>query len=267
MSEKHKFAAMKIYRIFIFLSLTALLSGCYINSNIMLKTPKDYVFADPDADTVVAEYRIAPNDVVQFRLFANEGYRLIDLSAGTEENGRVLMNRNAMIDYMVDKYGFVRLPILDSVQIAGYTIREAEIYLQELYDTFYVDPYVIVEVLSRRAIIFPGGGSDAKVVSLTNSNTTLIEVLAAAGGINGRGRAERIKIMRKDIEGNRKVYLIDLSTIEGLKRTDMIIQANDYIYVEPVPQIGREILNELQPIVSILSSAVLIYTAIRTLGN
>ena len=62
----------------------------------------------------------------------------------------------------------------------------------------------------KRVIVFPGNGSDAKVIPLTNNNTTLTEAIAMAGGITDRGRANHIKVMRR-VGSERKVYKIDLS--------------------------------------------------------
>jgi polysaccharide export outer membrane protein len=123
---------------------------------------------------------------------------------------------------------------------------------------------VQVQVQNKRIVVFPGNGSNAVVLTLENNNTTLMEAIAMAGGITQRGRAAKIKLIRK-VDGERKVYLIDLSTIDGLKYVDMIVQANDYIYVEPVPQIGNEILRDVAPIVSLITSAVLIYTVVQRL--
>ena len=143
------------------------------------------------------------------------------------------------------------------------TIQECEDFLIQKFDS-YQDPFVQVKVTNQRVIVFPGNGSDAKVIPLLNSNTTLMEAIAQAGGITDRGKASTIKLMRK-INGERVVYGIDLSTIEGLKYVDMIVQANDYIYVEPTPELAKEISKDVVPIVSILSSALLIFTAISTL--
>ena len=44
-------------------------------------------------------------------------------------------------------------------------------------------------------------------------------------------RANRIKLIR-NINGNQEVYLIDLSTIDGIKDGSIILQSNDIIYVE-----------------------------------
>ena len=70
--------------------------------------------------------------------------------------------------------------------------------------------------------------------------------------------------MRKE-NGKRVVYKLDLSTMEGLKNVDMIVQANDYIYVEPTPELSKEIAEDIVPIVSLLSSSIIIISAISVL--
>lgn len=259
------FAVMNRIVLFLIFGATIFMSSCYINADMMLKTPKDFVFDDPDKDTIPNEYVIAPNDILQFRLFSNKAYRITDMSAGTMEGNRMMLNRQNQLNYQVNPSGFVRIPILDSVYLSGMTIRNAELYLEQLYDSVYVDPFVQIEITNKRVIVFPGGGSEAKVIYLLNNNTTLLETIGLAGGISGRGRAKRIKIMRMKSDGTRKVFLIDLSTIEGLRNTDLIVQANDYIYVEPVPYITREILQELSPVIQIVTSAVVVVTSIRLL--
>ena len=89
-----------------------------------------------------------------------------------------------------------------------------------------------------------------------------MEALALAGGITNRGQSKKIKIMRQFPDG-RKVYEVDLSTLEGLKYADMIVQSNDYIYIEPMRQISRELLQEIGPIISIISTSVIIVTVIN----
>jgi polysaccharide export outer membrane protein len=111
-------------------------------------------------------------------------------------------------------------------------------------------------------IVFPGNGGEAKVLYLANNNVTLLEAIALAGGITERGRANKVKLIRKNKEGKRDVYKIDLSTIDGVGYADIIVQANDYIYVEPDPEIGKEILKEVAPIVSLISSAAIVVAII-----
>ena len=112
------------------------------------------------------------------------------------------------------------------------TLREAGLYLEEAYSEYLNNPMVRLQVMNKRVTIFPGGsGGSAKVINLVNNNTTLIEALALAGGIND-GKAYKIKLIRGDLK-NPTIYQIDLSTVEGLKQADLVLQANDIIYVEP----------------------------------
>jgi len=251
------------------ISFTIGLSSCGINANFMLKTPKGFQFDSIPMKPKV-DYIIAPNDVFSFRLFANDGFKVIDISAGTSAEGPAAIgaNRNmgqTFISYLVRQDGKARLPMLGNVQIAGMTKLEAEMNLEKEYAKYYVSPYVQVQINNQRVFVFPGNGADAKVIALENNNTTLLEAIAQAGGIPPRGRAKRVKIIRQN--GKEKdVYQIDLSTIdEGLKYVSMIMQANDIIYVEPVPEISQGILNEVTPIVALISSAFVIYLTINSI--
>ncbi|HTA62245.1 MAG TPA: polysaccharide export protein EpsE, partial [Bacteroidia bacterium] len=59
------------------------------------------------------------------------------------------------------------------------------------------------------------------------------------------------------------VYLIDLSTINGLKAGNTVVQANDVIYVEPRPRFISRAIGELAPYLSVFSSLILIYTYVK----
>jgi polysaccharide export outer membrane protein len=67
------------------------------------------------------------------------------------------------------------------------------------------------------------------------------------------------------VNGERVVYNIDLSVIEGLRYADMIIQANDYVYIEPKEQVTQESLKVIAPVVSLISSALIIISVISTI--
>ena len=139
---------MKYIKIPIFICLLLFLfDSCTINSNRMLRTPKDYQF-----DTITnlmndIEYKIAMNDQLIFQLYTNNGFQLIDMfnENGSNQNRMMMgggMNGNFGINYMVRQDSLVELPIVGDVNLVGQTAREAELYLEELFSEFYVDPYV-----------------------------------------------------------------------------------------------------------------------------
>lgn len=238
------------------------LSSCGINSNIMFKVPKsDVVYGDSIPMTPKDDYRISVDDKIVFQLYTNDGEVILQNNAGVQNAGQVSAQP---IEYLVKRDGTVELPKIGNVKVEGLSVVESEDLLEGLYALEYKNPFVQMKITNQRVVVFPGNGSDAKVILLENNNTTLMEALAQAGGITERGKANTVKLMRR-VDGTRKVYVLDLSVIEGLKYVDMIVQANDYIYVEPNPEIAKEVVKEIAPIVSIISSALVILTVINNL--
>lgn len=243
-----------------------LVSSCTVNSHLMLKTPKDFVF-DSIPENQTEEYVIAPGDQLEFRLYSNGGFSVIDLTSGTK-GGNNTLSRNMIITYLVQNDGDVKLPILGEVPIVGKSILEAQAYLEDLYSSYYVDPFLQLNVANKRVIVFPGGGNNAQVVTLQNNTVTLLEVLAQVGGISRDSKANTIKVMRV-VEGKdeREIYKVDLSKISGLDEGDMIILADDIIYVEPNANIARELLQDITPVLSLVSSTLVLYLSLRTILN
>ena len=241
------------------LLLTVTLSSCNINPSVMFKVPSNYEY-DVDQTIGNVEYRIAPNDILGMSVYTNDGFKLIDITTSAESVSSKINsgNSNSSIQFLVEPDGLIKLPIIGKFKIAGITIREAEKTLESQYANFYNKPFVVLSVINRRVTVFPGNGGSGRVVNLDNESTTVIEALALAGGITNTGKAKKIKLIRGDLR-NPKVILVDLSTIEGLKQGNLLLQANDIIYVEPVPRISQEVLTQITPIVGIITSFALIY--------
>jgi polysaccharide export outer membrane protein len=244
--------------IFVFL-IGFLIQSCGVNSNVMFKEAKDEVKYDSIPLNPSEEYKISVDDKIKFTLTTNNGTDIIEKMSGISSEKS---SGADLFEYIVRSNGEAELPMVGKIKLAGLTVEQAEDTLVKLFSSEYIDPFVQIKVTNQRVIVFPGNGSDAKVIPLLNSNTTLMEALAQAGGITDRGKANTIKLMRK-VDGKRVVYGIDLSTMDGLQYVDMIVQANDYIYVEPTPEIGKQVAQNVVPIVSLISSAIIIISAIN----
>lgn len=235
-----------------------LFTGCGINSNVMFKEAKNATLSDSVPMRPALDYQISVDDKIAFTLTTKNGARILEEMSGIVTDKKSGTNNS---EFTVRQNGMVKLPIIGLISVEGLTVSNCEDTLAKYYGKKYQEPFVQVRVTNQRVIVFPGNGSDAKVIPLQNTNTTLMEAIAQAGGITDRGKANTIKLMRKQ-NGERVVYRLDLSTMDGLKYVDMIVQANDYIYVEPTPELSKEIAEDIVPIVSLFSSALVIFTAI-----
>ncbi len=229
-----------------------LFSSCKVlRPSLMLKTQKDYTFSKITDTLSKLDYKIAPTDAIQFRVFSNDGFKLIDLTTSSAQNFR------NDIDETVDKDGYLKLPLLGRIYVNGLSLREAESLLEEKYTEFYVKPYVQLRVMNKRVIVFPGNAGTARVVNIQNNNTTVFEALALAGGLTEDGKAYRIKLIRNS--GSKpEVFLIDLSTINGLAAGNTVVLANDIIYVEPRVRVAQRLSSEVAPYITLLSSVLLV---------
>lgn len=250
------------YFIFIALAIATFSSCTYMKPSIMLKTPKSYNYSQLK-DSIDKAYKISPNDILSFRLFSNDGFKLVDITSMEINNigASSALNAGASIDYPVDINGFVKLPVLGRTYLSGQTINEAQIFLEQKYSEYYIKPFVLLTVNNRRVIVFPGSDGNARVIPLQNDNTTLLEGLALAGGIFEDGKAWKVKLIRNSVP-KPEVYLMDLSTIDGLSKANTTLQAGDIIYVEPRIRVSREILNEITPVLSLITSILLTYALI-----
>ena len=249
---------MRFYKYFFLLLIVFCFSSCKVfRSNLMLKTNKDYTF-DKIVDSLSKQdYKIDANDIINVRIFSNDGFKIIDLANSNQ------MSRWIDLDYVINRDGTCKLPLIGRVKLAGLSIREATEYLEQIYADYYVKPFVYMTVTNKRVIVFPGNGGTAKVLNLTNNNTTVVEALALTGGISEDGKAYKVKLIRNQENQKPKVYLMDLSKIEGVAVGNTVVLAHDIIYVEPRYRLAKTLVAEITPIVSLISSTFLLYAFIK----
>ncbi|MFN0032006.1 MAG: polysaccharide biosynthesis/export family protein [Flavobacteriales bacterium] len=239
-----------------------LISSCTINRDFMFRTDKEYVFDQPVLDSTSIEYRIAASDVMAFDLYTNDGALMLQFTTSDLETPKYGGSRD--FTFTVDAEGYVEFPVIGRKYVVGYTVKELQDLLEELYAFQFRNPYAIVRVLNRRCIVFTGSGAKGEVVPLDNNNINIIEAIALAGGGQDMADVSQIKLIRK-VATEQQVYLIDLSTIDGIKYANMSVQAGDIIYITPTPQIGRELLQDVQPFTSVISSLVITYGIVARL--
>jgi polysaccharide export outer membrane protein len=236
-------------------------------------------------------YLIQPNDFLEVRVNTNKGERILDpngelqfgqpggglpsrgggQSGGTTQRaggaqrstGQGTGGATSGTEFLVQADGTVVLPLVNRVKVSGLSLLQADSVLALRYNEYYKEPFVTTRVTNNRVIVLgaPGG----QVISLTNDNMNLLEVLALAGGIDGPatggtnsnlyrfgGRASNIRIIRGDLK-NPRVQQIDLSTLDGMRRANLQMEPNDIVYVEPVRRPVQEALIDAAPVVGFVT--------------
>jgi polysaccharide biosynthesis/export protein len=237
-----------------------LFSSCSsYKANIMFKSTETVSAEKVHHETMAAEknFVIQKNDRFTVTIYSNKGERLIDPNPAISQTNQTNNTSDEEPEYSVDLAGTVSLPMIGAFKIEGLTVRKAEEALQRAYETFFKEPFIKITLLNKRVFVLgaPGG----QVITLENENTSLIEVLSLAKGIDNNSRAENIRLIRGE-----QVFEIDLSTIEGFRKGNLLVQPGDIVYVEPIRRPFSEGLRDSAGIISLLIS---LATLITLLSN
>ncbi len=221
----------------------------------MFKLPEGF---QPDVITkealmVEKNYVIQQNDYLNLEVYSNKGEKLIDpnpeLSNPSVNQQNITRQRQ---NYLVDLNGMAKFPMIGELKLTGLTLRQAEEIIQEEYLKFFKEPFTILTYANKRVIVL--GATGGQVIPLVNQNISLVEVLGLAKGLDNFAKAQNIRVLRKE-----KVFLVDLSTIEGYRKSNMLIEPGDIVYVEPV---RRPVSEAFKDYAGIVGLAVSIYTLI-----
>lgn len=246
--------------LFIFVSL--LFASCStLDKSRMLKTPRNFEYKQfVDSANYKEDYQIAIDDNIEIQMYSNHGYNIISLSGSTGENssnGGLTGNRGGRA-FKVRKDSCIKVPLIGKIKVLGLNLEQLESKIESSLENQFNSPFVLAKINNRRVFLFKGGSS-ASIIELENQNSTLFEILAKSGGITEDGNASKIKLIRGNIE-NPDIYLIDISTIDGMKRANMNVKAGDIIYIDPFINYASRISSDINSVMGLLSSILLVYT-------
>ncbi|CAD5274438.1 MULTISPECIES: polysaccharide biosynthesis/export family protein [unclassified Imperialibacter] len=254
-------------RTVVFLALLILSSCKLYKQDIMFKMDDKFTESDLAQAVSLAEknYHVKKDDYLRLDVFTNGGERIVDpnfeLRQGmTNQN----MQNTRQFVYLVRQDGLVKLPMVGDVDILGLTIYEAEQKLQALYSEHYIEPYVVLRYENRRVIVL--GANGGQVIPLVNENTSLIEVIALSGGINQGAKSQTVRLIRGNLN-NPEVYVIDLSTVSGMRSSIVRLEPGDIIYIDPWRRVWIESLRDVSPVLSLVSSVVTLVLVINSINS
>jgi len=133
----------------------------------------------------------------------------------------------------VDSRGEIRMPLIDSVKIAGLSVGQAEEKLESAYSADYLqDPQINIEIVNyaSQQVTILGAVFKPGVYPLT-TQTTLLQVIAMAGGPNRVANEQGVVVFRKEAGGNVYGYQVNLDEIVAGIKTDPEVAAGDRVVV------------------------------------
>lgn len=241
------------------------LSSCKVyQQNVLFKTENSVNEAAFYREVALAEqnYRIEPYDIIKLEVFTNYGEMLIDpnMELLREGGGGGMMRNMFSREFRVDSEGTAFLPMIGPTELKGKTLYQADSFLMNKYNDIYRDAFVRLQLINKRVVVL--GAIGGQVIPLPNDGISLIEVLAMAGGLDNTAKGHNIRIIRGDLS-DPQVQLIDLTTIDGLRKANLNIEAGDIIYVEPLRRVFVEGLRDAAPLIGVVTNIVTLAVIIQ----
>jgi len=133
---------------------------------------------------------------------------------------------------LVDSQGYISLPLIHRIKIAGYTQSDAARMLEEKYKKYLTDPSLNIEVMNKRAYIL-GEVKKAGVIRLENETMSVIQAVATAGGLTDSAQRDQVFVITHDGNNTMRMRRIDLTSFSVLQASNLLVKPNDIIYVQP----------------------------------
>lgn len=143
-------------------------------------------------------------------------------------------DKDTSAEVMVRPDGKITLPLLNDVQAAGLTPDQLREAIQKASEKYFQDPNVsvVVKSVNSRKVYVTGAVGKPGPYSLT-SRTTVLQMIAQAGGLGDFAKKDKIAVLRTDATGQTQRYPFNYKqVIEGKKLDQNIeLQPGDTIIV------------------------------------
>jgi polysaccharide export outer membrane protein len=128
--------------------------------------------------------------------------------------------------------GFVSLPLLGNVNVAGLSTDQLGTLLTAKYASYVVTPQVTVSVVDirSRAVFVMGQVGKAGSYPLL-APTTVLQLIAQAGGLTPFAKRKNIYVLRASMGQSEKIPFNYVKVIHGDTRANIILEPGDTVIV------------------------------------
>jgi polysaccharide export outer membrane protein len=134
--------------------------------------------------------------------------------------------------FLVDKQGYIEMPMLGKVKVAGLPTTDAKEVIRTQAGKYYKDPTIQVRFANYKITIL---GEVARPASYTmpNEKVTVFDAISLAGDLTIYGKRENVMLIRNADGGKKDIVRLDLTSSDLISSPYFYLKQNDVLYVEP----------------------------------
>jgi polysaccharide export outer membrane protein len=218
-----------------FVLILAVLSACTSHRQLVYMKNVDSTSAGSFYPKKRPEYKIQNRDILYVKIYSlnEEMSGLINQTMGATNQNQFQNETSLFINgYTVSDSGYIEIPVLGRIQVAGKTMDEAIAAIRHRSDHYLKDATVIVKLISFKFSVI-GEVNRPGTYTNYNSQLTVLEAISMAGDITDYGNRKKVHVLRPEATGT-KSFELDLTNRKILTSDGFFLLPNDIIYVEPI---------------------------------
>ena len=218
---------MMVKKAIISIGALFVLVGCgSLNSEYQLvQNEKSTVQEDVSVSKGSIEYHILPQDRLKV-VFYRDPQQSAEVSTG--ELGQEMSAGGIL----VDAAGYVTLPLIGKVKVAGLSQTQAADRITQRLRKYLNSPSVYVEVMNKRIYVL-GEVNKPGVVKLDREKMTLFEAIAFSGDLTDHAVRDNIIIVSNKPGKGLTMRSVDLTNFKKMHYASLMLRPNDIVYVQP----------------------------------
>lgn len=209
---------------------------------------------------------IQTGDVLSIRVYSDnnkeaiEPYNMVALP-GMQTAGTTNITSSG---YLVNEEGYIQMPGLGSIKVAGITLSELQKLLDVKFKGLLSNPYYNISFLNFKITVL-GDVGHAGTFTFPTQKVSIMDVLGMSGDLTMYGRRSNILIIREQ-NGKREFGRINLLSPDVFNSPWYYLQQNDIVYVD---MLDKKAVSTDQTIrwigitTSVLSLATIIITLVK----
>ncbi len=181
------------------------------------------------------DYKIQISDILYIRIMSMDPNINMVYNPNFSQNQQNLFNNDQsfyIYGYSVNDTGYVTVPFIGNIRVAGLTVEQARNTIQQYTDRILKDATVDVKLVSFKYSVL---GEVKKPGTYTNFNNqlTVLEAISRAGDITDYGNRKKVLVLRPG-QTKLKTYRINLTNSKFLTSDAFFLLPNDIVYIQPI---------------------------------
>jgi polysaccharide export outer membrane protein len=217
---------------FIFLSVS--FQSCMTHKKSLLFLEKHSTKFQQDSaysNTYFQYYKLLPGDILSIKIKSidpstEQAFSKTNINSTGTSNSKGMLN-----GYLLDELGFIDMPILGNIHLAGQTLPEAKETIL-LHMNKYFQKINVTVVLQNYTIDVIGYAGSTKRLTIDAPSINLVSFIALMGDVDLYGDRKRVKLFRQE-DGKTKIIMLNLQKLDSIDPKYFHLMPRDVLYFQP----------------------------------